>query len=76
MDLNSMFPKGKTFKTEAAARKRLAAFEARLDDPNLHHYHSVIIPKGDRYQVIIILGHECRIPILWFVDSGFCATNV
>lgn len=76
MDLNSMFPKGKSYKTETLARQKLNAFEAKLPEDYLKHYHSVIVPVQKGFQVIIILGQNCKVPVLWFVDAGFCATNV
>ncbi len=87
MDLNSMFPKGKTWASETMARRKLNAFEAKLpkegdtgDPKEYHGYCSVIVPVGQgntpRFQVIVVMGERCTIPPLWFIDAGFCVTNV
>lgn len=75
MDLNSMFPKGKVYKTETLAHRALNKFESALIESDVADYHSVILPTERGYQVIIILRHGNKMPIRWFIDAGFCVTN-
>jgi hypothetical protein len=90
MDLNSMFPKGKTYATETLARRLLNQFDADVTEaygPVADGwYHSVILPVTQsvglagaktRYQVIIILRpiQGNELQPLPIIDRGFCVTN-
>ena len=90
MLLNDMFPNGKSYFSELVARRKLDKFLHTLSDEDQRNVHAVILPISvtskatkefasvtvTRYQVILILGHNSRIPALWAVDAGLCVTNV
>lgn len=89
MCINDQFPKGKTYANEEFARTKINEFISELPQGREHdytkHWQYVIIPVQrsvglagvkTRFQIVAIIGSQCRVPCLWFVDRGICVTNV